>query len=110
MKITKRQTLDNADDQIVNYLKLLLEKKGMNILPPNLVADMLLDLYSRFEAYLLVSALEQIEPEKYAEFDALMEDEMDPDKGLEFIKNNLPNYKDVTMGAMAEFEKTYLGE
>ncbi len=102
------KNLDHTDEQILTYIKLLLKKKGMDIMPPDILADMILDLYGRFEAHLLVSALAKIDPSKYGEFDRLAEKEDGAQKAVEFIKANLPDYQQVIMAAMAEFEKTYL--
>ncbi|MCU0679397.1 MAG: DUF5663 domain-containing protein [Planctomycetes bacterium] len=108
MQIPKRTNLNNTDDQFLTYIKLLLKKKGMDIMPPDILAEMMLDLYSRFEAHLLVGALRKIDPGKYEEFDRLVEGEDGAAKGLEFIKANLRDYQTVILEIMADFEKTYL--
>jgi hypothetical protein len=108
MKIIKRTDLNNADEQVLTYIKLLLQKKGMDIMPPDILADMILDLYGRFEAYLMVSLLNRIDPAKYAEFDEAVESEDQAARAVEFFKENLPDYNEAIMDAMADFEKTYL--
>jgi hypothetical protein len=108
MNLPKRITVDNADEQVLTYLKILLTKKGMEILPPEILADMLIDLYSRFESFLFLSVMQNMDPEKYQALDDYLITAPSPEKSMEFLRNNVNNIDEVLQNAMVEFEKIYL--
>lgn len=102
--------LEKADDRIVTYLEDLLERKGMGIMPPNLLADMLMDLYIRFNNIVFLSAMQKMEPEKYKLFDEFVESNPTPEDAHKFLEENVDDLDGVIGRAKAEFEKIYLGD
>lgn len=100
--------IEKADKEILTFLELLLTKKGMGGMPPDILADMLMDLYSRFENFLLLSVMQKMDPEKYAKFDAFLETNPAPEESQKFMEENVPNLREVVKDAMDEFAKIYL--
>ena len=100
--------IEKADSEVLTFLELLLAKKGMGGMPAELVADMLIDLYSRFENFLLLSVMQKMDPEKYANFDAFLETNPTPEDSQKFMEENVDNLSEAVRGAMDEFAKIYL--
>ncbi len=102
--------IEKADKRILTYLEDLLERKGMGIMPPNILADMLMDLYIRFNNHILLSAMQKMDPEKYKLFDEFIESNPTAEDAQKFLEENVENLDEVMGESMAEFEKVYLGE
>lgn len=108
-KTNKKIDLEKADKEVITYLELLLEKKKMTGLPEDILADMLMDLYIRFENFLFLSVMQKMDPQKYQKFDDFMETNPTPTESQNFLQNNVDDLGAVIRGAMAEFEDIYLG-
>lgn len=110
--MTQRQKIDleKVDNEVLTFLELLLAKKGMGGMPAELVADMLVDLHSRFENFILLSIMQKMDPEKYEKFDAFIETNPTPEESHKFLEENVENLKEVVKEAMDEFAKIYLSE
>lgn len=108
----KKSTIDfeKADKEVLTYLELLLEKKGMGGMPSNILADMIMDLYGRFDHFLTLSVMQKMNPDAYKQFDGLLESDPTPEKTMEFMEKHVPNLQEVIKEAMEEFEKIYLSE
>jgi|GEM_PF-2330384 len=102
--------IEKADERIVTYLEDLLERKGMGIMPPNILADMLMDLFGRFNNHILLSAMQKMDPEKYKLFDEFIESNPKTEEAQKFLEENVENLDEVVGESMKEFEKIYLGE
>jgi len=102
--------LEQADKNVLEFLTKLLEKKGMGVLPDNLVADMLLDLFIRFQNFLLLSVMNEMDTETLAQFNELIGEGGDFDESLAFFKDKVLNLEEIVAKTMEEFAKTYLGE
>lgn len=110
MESNQKIDLEKADKGVITYLELLLEKKGMSSLPEDVLADMLLDLYPRFENFLFLSIMQSMEADKYRKFDEFLETNPDPEQSKKFLEENVENLSFVVRKAMDEFESVYLGE
>lgn len=110
MKQNQKIDIAQADERIVTFLESLLERKGMGIMPPNILADMLMDLYIRFNNHILLSAMQKMDPEKYKLFDEFIESNPSPEKAQKFLEENVENLDEVMGESMKEFENIYLGE
>ncbi len=108
----KKPTIDfeKADKEVLTYLELLLEKKGMGGMPANILSDMIMDLYGRFDHFMTLSVIQKMKPDKYKEFDKLIESNSTPEKTMKFMEENVENLQEVIKEAMEEFEKVYLSE
>lgn len=102
--------LEQVDAEVVKFLTNLLEKKGMGILPENIVADMLMDLFTRFQSALLISVMNEMDEETLTKFNELMGEGADVDESFKFFKESVPNMEKIIAKTMEEFSKTYLGE
>lgn len=101
---------EKAQENILTYLKLLLEKKGMADLPPEIMANMLLDLHVRFNNFLFVSVMQGMKDDGYKKFDAFIESSPSLAKSTKFLQDNVENIGEITEKARNEFEQIYLGE
>jgi transcription elongation factor Elf1 len=106
-KISKTNS-KNVDDEISSYLKSLLEKKGMGILPQEILDNMLVDLYSRFNNFLFLNIMKKIPKEKYKEFDHFRETQPTPKQSMDFMKNNVTNLNKFVEESFLDFEKIFL--
>lgn len=102
--------LEQADENVLVFLKTLLEKKGMGVLPDNLVADMLLDLYTRFQNMLLLSIMNEMDTDTLSRFNDLMGEGAEMEESYKFFKENVPNMEEIVVDTMEEFSEVYLGE
>ncbi|HHX58823.1 MAG TPA: hypothetical protein GX706_03595 [Candidatus Moranbacteria bacterium] len=105
----QKLNLEQADEQIKAYLETLLIKKGMDDLPPEIMANMLVDLFSRFNDLLLLNVFKAIPEEKQADLDELLSGEPTEDEMDEFFRKNINNYDGVIAETMKEFERVFLG-
>jgi hypothetical protein len=110
MNQLKKIDIDKADDRIVTYLESLLEKKGMGNLPPNILSDMILDLYDRFDSMLFLNVMRSMDPEKYQKFDEFLETKPGIEESSKFLHENVENLEQVLRDTMVEFESIYLGK
>lgn len=110
--MTQSQKIDieKVDSEVLTFLELLLAKKGMGGMPAELVADMLVDLHSRFENFLLLSVMQKMDPENYAKSDAFIETNPAPEESQKFMEENVENLHEVVKESMDEFAKIYLLE
>ena len=102
--------LEQADENVLKFLTALLEQKGMGVLPDALIADMLLDLYTRFQNLLLISIMNEMDTETLSKFNDLVGEGAEMEKSYKFFKKYVPNMKEITIRAMDEFSGVYLGE
>ncbi|PIU07738.1 MAG: hypothetical protein COT31_03805 [Candidatus Moranbacteria bacterium CG08_land_8_20_14_0_20_34_16] len=109
MKNTKID-FKKAQEDILGYLKLLLEKKGMVNLPPEILSEMLLDLHSRFDNYLFASVMQGLNEEGYKKIDEFIESDPKTEELMKFLQDNVPEIDQLIENARGEFEKIYLGE
>ena len=105
----KKINLEDINQDLLDFFEALLEKKGMNKLPADLLADMIMDLYGRFNAFILVSVMGKMDPENYKKFDEFIETDPTPEQSQKFMEENVPNLPEVTKEAMADFSQVYLG-
>ena len=89
----KKNNLDieKADKEIITYLELLLEKKGMDKLPSEILADMLMDLYPRFQNFLFLSVMQKMPAEKMDKFESFLESSPTPEESRKFMEENTEN-------------------
>lgn len=102
--------LEQADANVLEFLTMLLEKKGMGVLPDNLAADMLMDLFGRFQNFLLLSVMNEMDEKTLAKFNELMGEGADMNESYAFFKANVAGIEEIVIRTMDEFAKTYLGE
>jgi len=102
--------LEQADAKVLDFLTMLLEEKGMGTLPDNLVADMLMDLFTRFQNFLLLSVMKELDEKTLAKFNELIGEGGDLDKSFAFFEDNVPNMEKIVTRTMEEFARVYLGE
>lgn len=95
---------------VLVYLEMLLEKRGMQVLPGEIFADMILDLYLRFEQLLFLTILQEVDDEKFKQFESFMENDHSQEESLRFLTENVENLDEITGKAMREFESIYLSE
>jgi len=100
--------LEQADENVMKFLTSLLEQKGMGILPDNLVIDMLMDLYSRFQSFLFVAVMNEMDENTLAKFNELLGNEASMEDSYVFFKANVPNMEEIIANTMNEFTNTYL--
>lgn len=108
MENSKQKNTGEIDDKIMTYLKALLEKKGMSGLPSEILADMLMDLYGKFEGYLLANVMEEMDDKTAEKFEAFIQSNPAKKESMKFLKENFANIQDVVKKSMLEFEKIYL--
>lgn len=106
----KKINLEKADKEIVVYIEMLLEKKGMDKLPPEILGDMLVDMYTRFQNFLFLSVMQKMDKDGYRKFDEFVESEPSPEEAQKFLQDNVENLQQVVREAMNEFENVYLGK
>lgn len=112
MEEPKREPLNPA---ISKFCMNLLSQKGMDDMPEEIKANMLMDLYSRFEQWLFLSVMQELDKDQLDKFDdflAEQEDKENPDpqETENFLMEQVPNYEEVLKRAMEDFSRTYLGE
>lgn len=95
--------------EIRKYLQSLLIEGGSDILPGDIQADILYDLYVRFIDYLMANVAKALPEEKYYEFQEMLETEVSQAKIEEYIKANI-DYSRVMRETFDEFRKIYLGK
>jgi hypothetical protein len=110
MESNQKIDLEKTDKEALVYLELLLDKKGMSSLPGDILADMIMDLYSRFESFLFLSVMQSMEADKYQKFDEFLATNPSSDQSKKFLEENVENFPAVIRKAMDEFESIYLGE
>lgn len=101
---------EKAQEDILSYLKLLLEKKGMGNLPSEILANMLVDLHIRFNNYLFVSVLQGLNGEGYKKIDEFLESDPTPEESTKFLQENVSGIDQLIEKAREEFERIYLEE
>lgn len=101
---------EKVQADILTYLKLLLEKKGMGDLPPEILANMLLDLHIRFNNFLFVSVMQGMGEDGFKKFDEFVESNPSLEESMKFLQDNVENINEVIERARGEFEQVYLGE
>lgn len=110
MEPKQKLDLEKADNQIITYLEILINKKGLGSMPPEILKDMLMDLYPRFEKFLFLSAMQNLTEEGYKKMDAFIGKKPKPEKSMEFLKENIKDFPAVIEKAMNDFEDIYLGK
>jgi hypothetical protein len=100
--------LEQADARILEFLTMLLEKKGVGTLPDEIVADMLLDLFTRFQNLFLLSITKTLSPEALIEFDKIISVGLESESVQNFLKTHIPDLEGLLTKTMNEFAETYL--
>lgn len=106
----QKLNLIQADEQVMFYLKTLLERKGLGDLSPEILANMLMDLFTRFNDLLLTNFFKAVSAEKQAALDELLAGEPKEHQVNEFVRENIADYDKVIADTMREFEAVFLGD
>lgn len=93
---------------ILKFLQGLIIEKGHDNLPANIQADILLDLYTRYNDYLTVGFLNAMDDQTRDNFNKLLENNPKQEEIMEFFKENI-DYKKVVKETTEEFRNIYLG-
>jgi len=102
------QEFEKHEKSVLTYLEMLLEKKGMQDLPAEIFADMLVELYLRFEQLLFLSILQELDDDKFEMFQNFMQSEHSREESLKFLTQNSDNLDEIIRRTMREFESVYL--
>lgn len=93
--------------EIMNYLTLLIQESKADILPGQIQAKIMMDLYKRLNDYLLININNALQDEKKNEFEDLLENNAEQAKINDFVKANC-DYGTVVKSTLDEFRKDYL--
>ncbi len=104
------QEFEKHEKAILTYLEMLLEKKGMRDLPDEIIADMIIELYLRFEQLLFLSVLQELDDGKFDKFQNFIQSTHGRDESLKFLTENTDNLDEIIRRTMHEFEAIYLCE
>lgn len=92
------------------YLEGLLEDAGMLMADDALKEEMIKELYARLDNYLTTVIIDHFPPEHLDEFIRLNEEKKPKEEIENFLKEKIPNYKNIFAHAFADFRDLYLGK
>ena len=110
MSQTQKPELEIQDKVILTYLEELIRKKGVKKMPEDILSDMVVDLWLRFDRFIFLSVMQTLSSGDHEKFDEFLEKEPNQEEMMDFLKNNVDNLEEVIKQAMEDFEKIYLGE
>lgn len=105
----KESLISNRSLMVFSFY--LLDKKGLTTLPENLLKDMIFDLTNRIANFVILKILDSLSDKSLKKLSEKIEKgKADPNEYLEFLNENLPNYRQIVKKALQDFEKIYLRE
>jgi len=81
---------------------------GLTIVDPDIMDEMIVQLYTRFDKFLIGEIAEYLPREKLEEFAKIVEKNPTAEQVRDYLLKNLPNAQDVFTVAFAKFRDLYL--
>jgi len=97
------------NQDIRTFLQKLLEDAGQTDMSPELTEQKIVDLNTRLEDKLILTAMDHLSEEKQDELAGLAENKAPAKEMEDFVKTNIDNWEEVFSNALDEFRSTYLG-
>lgn len=94
--------------EVSKFLRLLMIEKGNDKLPANIQADIMYDLYVRYNNFLTVGFLREMDPETEDEFGKLIEEKATEKEIDTFLRSRI-DYSKVVKEVTADFRNIFLG-
>jgi hypothetical protein len=101
------QTLQ-ITEEIRGFLEGLISDSGM-VLEPQMKEEMVKELFARLDSYMTSVIVEKLSSEDVETFIKMNEDKKPKAEVEQFIKDKLPNAKEVFTNAFIDFRNLYLG-
>jgi arginyl-tRNA--protein-N-Asp/Glu arginylyltransferase len=95
--------------EIKEYVQGLMLEKGNEVMPADIQAEMMYDLYTRFNDYLMVNLAKSMDEEGFYEFDRMVAEQEPPQKIAQFVREKT-DLKQVVNETCDEFRKIYLNK
>lgn len=98
---------------LLTFCELLLTKKGLQNLPEEVKSNVLMDLYTRVDNWIMTSLMQALKPEQLRAFQELTEKQEDPENPApevlqDFFISQISNYGELVENSLKDFAKTYL--
>lgn len=95
--------------EVKNYLESLLQDAGMTTLDADMKEEMIKELYVRLDNYLTSTIVNNLPPENMEEFIKMNEEKKSQAEIELYLKDKVPNSRDIFAQAFMEFRDLYLG-
>lgn len=104
----EQSLLATIPPEIKGFLQGILMDGGLTDVDPDIMDEMIVQLYTRFDKFLIGEIAEYMPEEKLEEFAQLVEKNPTGEQVRDYLLKNLPNAQDVFTVAFAKFRELYL--
>lgn len=109
MDNTNQYGIDEIPQEIRGFLDELLRDANMTSLDQKTHDDMLIELYTRLDDYMIGTIMEKLPQDKMEEFTKMAEGGKTRDELQKYLQDNIPNATEIFANAMVDFRNLYLG-
>jgi hypothetical protein len=109
MDNTTNYNINDIPQEIRDFLDELLKDGNMTSLDQAMHDEMIVELYTRLDDYMIGTITEQLPKDQLEEFTKMAEDGKNRDELQEYLKSNIPDATNVFAKAMIDFRNLYLG-
>jgi iron-sulfur cluster repair protein YtfE (RIC family) len=95
--------------ELKEYVQALMIEKGNDIMPADIQAEMMHDLYTRFGDYLMVNLSKSMEKEASYQFEDMLSNQDPSEEVINFIKEKT-DFEKVVKETCDEFREIYIGK
>lgn len=95
--------------ELKEYVQALMIEKGNDIMPADIQAEMMNDLYTRFGDYLMVNLAKAMDKESSYQFEDMLSNQNPSEEIINFVKEKT-DFKKVVQETCDEFKDIYLGK
>lgn len=105
--------MDNQQNQIPaevkTFLESILQDAGMTNIDPKMHEEMIKELFTRLDSFMLTTIIEALPADKIGEFTRMSESGKSKEELESYLRETVPNSQEVFARAMLQFRDLYLG-
>lgn len=109
MDNTTSYNIADIPQEIKEFLEELLRDANMTALDEKMHDDMIMELYTRLDDYMIGTITDKLPKDKMEEFTKMAEEGKGREELQEYLKNNIADTTEVFANAMIDFRNLYLG-
>jgi len=110
MDNTQKYKIEDIPSELKDFLEELLRDANVTQLDQKTHDDMIVELYTRLDDYILGTIMEKLPEDKMEEFTKMAEDNKNREELQSYLQTQIPEANEIFAKAMIDFRDLYLGK